>query len=325
MSRKEGETSSAKITMVFALMIFILIFLTMGIAVGEAAASHNNALAELVFSDQELPETTPDALREQILWMREEVKQLEILAQAGDASTEEAEESTLGKPDLLRMQAYFYVLFFGEVSEQVPLKSFYACFAAEDVEKVEQNLARLLNRPVSEAESANAGELYHRLQYGFSLPASGVHFDDWVNQLPGDGSLLSGTDGICCPIGVNWRSVVSSEFGMRRDPITGKMKGHGGIDLAVPTGTEVHCAWDGSVQAVRYSKTGYGYHVIVSHGNGLVTLYAHCSKLLVKEGQRVKAGTVIALSGSTGKSTGPHLHFEVRMNGEQQNPRKYLP
>lgn len=318
MSRKEGETSSAKITMVFALLIGILIFLTMGIAVGEAAASHNNALAELVFSDQELPETTPDALRKQILWMREEVKQLEIL-------TEAEEEAAPGKPDLLRMQAYFYVLFFGEVSECVPLESFYGCFTAEDVEKMERELARLLNRPVSEVESANAGELYHRLQYGFSLPASGVHFDDWVNQLPGDDSLLSGTNGICCPIGANWKSVVSSEFGRRRDPMTGKPKGHGGIDLAVPTGTEVRCAWDGAVQAVRYSKTGYGYHVIVSHGNGLVTLYAHCSKLLVKEGQQVKAGTVVALSGSTGKSTGPHLHFEVRVNGEQQNPRKYLP
>lgn len=318
MSRKEGEISSAKITMVFALMLGILIFLTMGIAVGEAAASHNNALAELVFSDQELPETTPDALREQILWMREELKQLEILAEAEEEAAEE-------KPDLLRMQAYFYVLFFGDAAERVPLESFYACFAAEDVEKIEQNLARLLNRPVSEAESANAGELYHRLQYGFSLPASGDVFDDWVNQLPGEDDLLSGTDGIYCPIGVNWRTVVSSEFGVRKDPMTGKPKGHGGIDLAVPTGTEVHCAWDGTVQAVRYSKTGYGYHVIVSHGDGLVTLYAHCSKLLVKEGQQVKAGTVLALSGSTGKSTGPHLHFEVRVNGEQQNPRKYLP
>lgn len=325
MSWKEGETSSAKITMVFALMIFLLIFLTMGIAVGEAAASHNNALAELVFSDQALPETTPDALREQILWMRGELKQLEILAEAEEESAGDAEEAALGKPDLLRMQAYFYVLFFGDAAERVPLESFYACFAAEDVEKIEQNLARLLNRPVSEAESANAGELYHRLQYGFSLPASGDVFDDWVNQLPGEEDIMSGTNGICCPIGVNWRSVVSSEFGVRKDPITGKPKGHGGIDLAVPTGTAVHCAWDGTIQAVRYSKTGYGYHVIVSHGDGLVTLYAHCSRLLVKEGQQVKAGTVIALSGSTGKSTGPHLHFEVRVNGEQQNPRKYLP
>ena len=80
-------------------------------------------------------------------------------------------------------------------------------------------------------------------------------------------------------------------------------------------------ALDGSVQAVRYRASGYGYHVIVEHGNGMVTLYAHCSKLLVRQGQEIKQGTVIALSGNTGKSTGPHLHFEVRVNGESQNPK----
>lgn len=104
MSRKEGETSSAKITLVFALLIGILIFLTMGIAVGEAAASHNNALAELVFSDQELPETTPDALRKQILWMQEEVKQLEGLTEAEE---EAAEETSLGKPVYYRNAGLF--------------------------------------------------------------------------------------------------------------------------------------------------------------------------------------------------------------------------
>ena len=76
---------------------------------------------------------------------------------------------------------------------------------------------------------------------------------------------------------------------------------------------------------VRYSTTGYGYHVMIDHGGGFVTLYAHCSKLLVAEGQQVQAGDIIAEVGSTGRSTGNHLHFEVRINGEKQNPRSYLP
>lgn len=80
-----------------------------------------------------------------------------------------------------------------------------------------------------------------------------------------------------------------------------------------------------NVYLVRYSTTGYGYHVMIDHGGGFVTLYAHCSKLLVAEGQQVQAGDIIAEVGSTGRSTDNHLHFEVRINGEKQNPRSYLP
>ena len=68
-----------------------------------------------------------------------------------------------------------------------------------------------------------------------------------------------------------------------------------------------------------------GAYAVIDHGNGLATLYGHCSKLLAKAGQTVEAGDIIALSGSTGRSTGPHLHFEVRVNGERTNPRAYLP
>lgn len=71
--------------------------------------------------------------------------------------------------------------------------------------------------------------------------------------------------------------------------------------------------------------SGFGYYVVVDHGNGLSTLYAHNSKLLVRVGQTVEAGDIVSLSGSTGRSTGPHLHFEVRVNGERTNPRYYLP
>ena len=74
----------------------------------------------------------------------------------------------------------------------------------------------------------------------------------------------------------------------------------------------------------QYSSS-YGYYVMIDHGGGLSTLYAHNSKLLVTVGQTVNAGDIVSLSGSTGRSTGPHLHFEVRVNGERTNPRSYLP
>ena len=94
--------------------------------------------------------------------------------------------------------------------------------------------------------------------------------------------------------------------------------------MGVPLGTPVRAVKDGRVLFVRYKQTGYGYHLAIAHGGGLVPLYAHCSEILVTEGQEVKAGDVIAKSGSTGRSTGPHLHLEVIQGGVPQNPRNYL-
>jgi murein DD-endopeptidase MepM/ murein hydrolase activator NlpD len=96
------------------------------------------------------------------------------------------------------------------------------------------------------------------------------------------------------------------------------------MDLAVPLGTPIYAVADGTVLFTRASSGGYGIHVAINHGGRVVTLYAHCSRLLVGEGQRVRQGEMIALSGSTGNSTGPHLHLEFVVNGQHQNPRNYL-
>ena len=96
------------------------------------------------------------------------------------------------------------------------------------------------------------------------------------------------------------------------------------MDLAVPTGTPVRGALPGTVAAAQYHSS-YGYYVMIDHGSGLSTLYAHNSQLLVRVGQTVEAGDIVSLSGSTGRSTGPHLHFEVRVSGQRTNPRYYLP
>ncbi len=99
---------------------------------------------------------------------------------------------------------------------------------------------------------------------------------------------------------------------------------HGGIDFDVPSGSNVCAAGSGTVILVKYLNYSYGYHVMIDHGNGLATLYAHNSAIYVSVGQQVSAGQVIASSGSTGNSTGPHCHFEVRVNGDQVNPMNYL-
>lgn len=99
---------------------------------------------------------------------------------------------------------------------------------------------------------------------------------------------------------------------------------HHGIDIAAPIGTGIFAADSGTVVTAQWTNTGYGYYIIVDHGNGISTLYAHNSQLLVNVGQTVRRGQLIALMGSTGNSTGSHLHFEVRLNGQKTDPAPYI-
>jgi len=116
---------------------------------------------------------------------------------------------------------------------------------------------------------------------------------------------------------------VTSEYGNRIHPIFGVLRFHSGIDIAAPTGTLVKAADGGQIVQAGYFG-GYGYSIMVYHGGGFATWYAHLSSINVAVGQMVERGQVIGLVGSTGWSTGPHLHFEVRINGAHQNPRAYL-
>ncbi|MCH7408531.1 M23 family metallopeptidase [Belliella sp. DSM 111904] len=107
---------------------------------------------------------------------------------------------------------------------------------------------------------------------------------------------------------------VTSEFGFRR------YRWHHGTDLKLTTGDPIYSTFDGIVRIKSYDRNGYGYYVVVRHKNGLETLYGHMSKILVEVGQEVKSGDVLGLGGSTGRSTGPHLHYEVRYQGLSINP-----
>ncbi len=117
---------------------------------------------------------------------------------------------------------------------------------------------------------------------------------------------------------------VTSEFSPnRKNPVTGVWRAHKGMDIGAPKGSNVLASKDGTVVTAKWNN-GYGYYITINHGGGVATLYAHNSELLVKAGDTVKKGQVIAKVGSTGNSTGPHIHFEVIINGVQQNPRNYL-
>jgi len=119
------------------------------------------------------------------------------------------------------------------------------------------------------------------------------------------------------------RGFLTSTFGYRTSPISGKNQFHEGLDIANRIGAPVVAPANGTVADVGY-QTGYGRYIKIQHGFGIVTVYGHLSKQAVKPGQRIKRGEVIGNVGNTGSSTGPHLHYEVRVNGVPSNPKRYL-
>jgi murein DD-endopeptidase MepM/ murein hydrolase activator NlpD len=116
----------------------------------------------------------------------------------------------------------------------------------------------------------------------------------------------------------------TSGYGVRSDPFKGRAAMHAGIDLAGPIGTPIYATADGVVQRSEYNNGGYGNLVELDHGHGIQTRYGHLSKSMVTAGQHVKRGDMIALMGSTGRSTGSHLHYEVRIDGKAVNPVPFM-
>lgn len=130
--------------------------------------------------------------------------------------------------------------------------------------------------------------------------------------------LLSSTPSIA-PV----RGILTDGFGSRRDPFTGERATHNGVDISTPTGRPILAPADGVVAKANWAS-GYGKVVYLSHGYGYASRYGHLSKIAVKAGDKVKRGDVIGYVGSTGRSTGPHVHYEVRHNGNPVNPLEYI-
>lgn len=129
----------------------------------------------------------------------------------------------------------------------------------------------------------------------------------------GTGSLVWPTDS----------TYITSVQGPRTHPVTGEYKNHGGTDIGASYGSSIYAADSGTVVTVAYDANGYGNYVMIDHGNGMQTLYGHMSSVAVSQGQSVSKGQVIGYVGSTGLSTGAHLHYEVRQNGQRTNPENY--
>lgn len=325
---------------VAAILSPIILVVALLCVLGSGAVTHNISSAQLCFGDGPIPTGVPAEYRVCIEQTRTSFAELDTVM--ADIQSNMDSGSSL---DATRLKAVFYSLYFG--GEAPALSQFAHCFTTSEIRtrviselddagnrvRVEQtytvlvpiqdmdtvygNLAASLGISITEEQKGNAESVYSLIKYGYPGAAEGGGFE-------GADVPYVGASGFCSPVGANWRSIVTSEFGGRRDPITGKQDGHTGMDLAVPTGTPVRAALPGTVRVAKYDSS-YGYYVTIGHENGLLTLYGHNSRLLVQPGQVVQAGDVISLSGSTGRSTGPYLHFEVRVNGQRTNPRYYLP
>lgn len=164
-----------------------------------------------------------------------------------------------------------------------------------------------------EPQTEPAPAIVHMDYDGPALPANATM--DWYDLgLSATISPIEGAEG--------WW--VSSVYGWREHPVDEEEKFHNGVDLAVNTGTSVKAFAAGVVDYIGDSPV-YGLYTQIDHGNGVTSFYAHCSELLVQQGQSVALGDVIALSGNTGNSTGPHLHFELKKDGMRLNPLYYIP
>jgi murein DD-endopeptidase MepM/ murein hydrolase activator NlpD len=148
-------------------------------------------------------------------------------------------------------------------------------------------------------------------------------FDDVFDMAKNKEKLLAALPAIQ-PVRNRDLTRIASYYGYRTDPFYKIRKFHEGIDFTAPTGTEIFATGDGVVTVIERLQVGYGYYIVVDHGFNYETLYAHLSKFNVKRGEKVKRGQVIGYVGNTGRSTAPHLHYEVRRNGRPVNPIHYF-
>jgi septal ring factor EnvC (AmiA/AmiB activator) len=139
--------------------------------------------------------------------------------------------------------------------------------------------------------------------------------------------IASRTGKLVSTLPLDWpvRGPVNSDYGRRRSPWSGRAEHHGGIDIGSPPGTPVKAPAPGTVVTASVSRGDFGKHVTVDHGNGVRSRYGHLAHVNVRRGQRVEKGQVLGVVGNTGRSTGPHLHYELRVHGKPVDPDAFLP
>ncbi len=241
------------------------------------------------------------------------LRQQGLLASIGGDATSVLEEVRILRDDaeVLRAEAS------AAAAEAAELEGRLAGLTAEleQVQAVQAELRAEMAARVSDWESVVA-----------DLDAEDAELTSLINSLASRGTGPTPKPGEASVSGFQWplNAPISSGFGYRVHPIFGTRRLHKGIDQGASTGTAIAAAKGGTVLSAGW-QNGYGNTVVIDHGSGITTLYAHQSSLAVSAGQSVSRGEVIGYVGSTGNSTGPHLHFEIRSNGTAIDPVPYLP
>ena len=234
--------------------------------------------------------STTELMTETVSEIDKQQESFELLAAEREQKQSELQEN------LERKQALFNRLDSDEKAYEEKLAS---------LQQTENEIVALIQQKEKEAAEAAAASL---------AAVGGGYASATLNTSPYGGRMSWPVPG---------RYMLSDVYRARYNPVNGRREFHAGVDIPAPTGSSIVAADRGTVIVAGW-KNGYGYTVIIDHGNGITTLYGHNSRTTVSPGQFVNKGDVIARAGSTGNSTGPHCHFEVRINGSAVNPSSYL-
>ncbi len=197
-------------------------------------------------------------------------------------------------------------------------------FEAQPIPDSLRTLKAEKEQEIAKVQSLPENELIHAIDTTISklkarIEAQKKSYEEVTKLIANKEQLLASTPAIQ-PVSDKDLNRIASGFGYRIDPVYKTIKLHAGLDFAAPQGTPIYATADGTISISGFSEGGYGNHVVINHGYGYETLYGHMLKVKARAGQHIKRGEIIGYVGSTGKSTGPHCHYEVHKNGQKLDP-----
>lgn len=347
-----NDTRKAAGKVILVILSPFLLFVLAITATADAGTQHNQEVISTLFEYKAIPASVPIEFKTYLESMQTYFHKIDEESEMIQASVQE------GALDLIQMKALFLSMYMQEVAAALSddtLHEYVLCFTEtmvsedkEDLEETSEEVKKTyrvlhdMNAIKSKVEALLHVTITEEMMESYQSIVSYVNPGANAST-EGDGMPLSTQftplieasnqkkyvgGKMSSPFMDDWRNKVSSEFGYRSEIVlpdgTVTSSAHTGLDMAAPGGTPIVAVNDGEVVYVRNHQIGLGLHLVVDHGGGKLSVYGHTSRIIVQEGDKVKRGQKIAEVGTTGYSTGDHLHLEIWENGKCQNPRNYL-